>query len=89
MQAFLDGASVSSPGPELSTEVERQFPHLAVLQADERIVAIHASLGFSNQEIARALRRTEATVKRQLHSALQTLGVRNRTGLIAHNCRLR
>lgn len=88
MQAFLDGVAASGPRAELSSEAERQFPDLAVLSADERIVAIYASLGFTNRKIARALHRAESRVKQQLRSALRTLGIKNRAALVAHNHRL-
>lgn len=55
--------------------------HLAQLTKREQQVAIQASKGLSNKEIAKVLKITERTVKAHLSSAFERLGVRDRLQL--------
>ena len=57
-------------------------PHLADLTPAERVVAMQVAQGLTNKEIARALGKSEITVKHQVSSILAKLGVPSRTRLI-------
>lgn len=57
-------------------------PHLTVLSPAERVVAMHLAQGLSNREIAQALGKSEFTVKNQVSTILQKLGVPSRGRLI-------
>lgn len=48
----------------------------------ERVVALQVRRGLSNREIARALGKSEATVKNQVSACLKKSGARNRVQLI-------
>jgi two-component system, NarL family, nitrate/nitrite response regulator NarL len=54
---------------------------LAMLSKRERQVAIEASKGLSNKEIARVLNITERTVKAHISASLEKLGVKDRLQL--------
>ncbi|MFW5440576.1 MAG: response regulator transcription factor [Methylophilaceae bacterium] len=54
---------------------------LALLTKREKEVALHASVGLSNKEIARKLLITERTVKAHISSTLEKLGVKDRLQL--------
>ncbi len=54
---------------------------LELLTPREREVALHASTGLSNKEIARALNITERTVKAHISSTLERLGLKDRLQL--------
>lgn len=58
-------------------------PQLAGLSPAERVVAMHLAQGLSNREIARVLGKSEFTVKNQVSTILQKLGVPTRGRLIA------
>jgi len=53
------------------------------LSPAEQVVAAHLNQGLSNKEIARALGKSEFTVKHQVSSILRKLGVPTRVRLIA------
>ncbi len=55
---------------------------LGRLSPAERLVAIHVAQGLSNKEISSALGRAEPTIKHQISSAMQKLGVQSRCQLI-------
>lgn len=57
-------------------------PQLAGLSPAERVVAMQVAQGLSNREIARALGKSEFTVKHQVSSILAKLGVPSRGRLI-------
>jgi len=59
----------------------------AALSPAERRVARQLAQGCSNREIAAALDKSEATVKRQVGACLRKLGVPSRARLIALRCR--
>ncbi len=60
---------------------EKGLSLLAGLTRCERDVALQVCRGFSNLEIARQLGKSEPTVKMQLRTVFQKLGVSNRTHL--------
>ena len=49
------------------------------LTAREQEVALLVAKGLSNKEIARALKRSEGTVKIHLHNIYEKLAIKNRT----------
>jgi len=53
------------------------------LTRTERLVALYLKFGFSNKEIAQALRKSEPTVKNQVAAILCKLGVSSRARLTA------
>jgi DNA-binding NarL/FixJ family response regulator len=59
------------------------FPIPDVLTPREREIAILASAGLSNRQIARQSSLVEGTVKIHLHNIYRKLGVKNRTALAA------
>ena len=59
------------------------LPQLARLSACEREVATLVALGSSNEEIARRLHKSILTVKKQMRSIYEKLGIENRSRLIA------
>jgi DNA-binding NarL/FixJ family response regulator len=58
-------------------------PELAGLSPAERVVAMQVTQGLSNKEIARALGKSECTVKNQVSAILRKLGVPTRARLMA------
>lgn len=57
-------------------------PELDSLSPAEQVVAAHLNQGLSNKEIARALGKSEFTVKHQVSSILRKLGVPSRIRLM-------
>ncbi|TVR53349.1 MAG: LuxR family transcriptional regulator [Puniceicoccaceae bacterium] len=55
---------------------------LAELSPAERTVVAHLARGLTNSGIARALGKSTATVRNQLHDVYRKLGVRSRSELL-------
>lgn len=63
--------------------MEDQFDHWELSPA-ERDVALFAIRGYSNQEIAKARGKSEATIKTQLNAVFRKAGVSSRSALVSH-----
>ena len=60
---------------------QKHHPHLQLLTARERAVALAVASGLSNKEVARELAITERTVKAHLSACFEKLQVRDRMQL--------
>ena len=63
--------------------MEDQFDHWELSPA-ERDVALFAIRGYSNQEIAKARGKSEATIKTQLNAVFRKASVSSRSALVSH-----
>lgn len=77
----------STPSPTASwadifADLNERRPVFARLSPAECMVALQVRRGLSNREIARALGKSEATVKNQVSACLKKCGARNRVQLI-------
>jgi len=72
---------INASKPLVNTATERVDKALALLTKREKEVALQASKGLSNKEIARELNITERTVKAHISASLEKLGVKDRLQL--------
>lgn len=82
-RAWADPLPATASWGELAADMHSGPANLPMLSPAERMVTACVLKGFSNKEIARALGKSECTVKNQMSAILRKLGVSTRGRLIA------